>query len=196
MKLGEVDVSLLISLGIDPGMASMGLAVVCRSAEGVDKVLDGKVIETKKATKKELRNLRMCVDDQRRMRLLSDASEELIKKYNPHVIGIEAYAPTIGRMGGNAWKVGNVMQAMVCLSWNYGYEPLIFLASDLKRTFLGKSSGSKLEVEEVLREKVLGVGDILARFPKTKQEHVTDAIGHAVLALTELEKMRRMAGFF
>jgi len=99
-------------------------------------------------------------------------------------------------MGGNAWKVANVAQSIVCLGWTNGYRPMLFRADDLKRYFLGRNKGTKDDVEKALYEHVEGLSKAIERFPETKREHVADAVGHAVLALNELEEMRRMAGFF
>lgn len=185
----------LIALGIDPGLASIGVAILERSG-GVDKVLHLKMIQTERATKKKLRDLRVADDDQRRVKEVWDTVDNLISVYDPSCIGIESFTPNRGQKGGSSWKVVLVMQAMVALGWSYGYRPMLFRPEDLKRKFLGKQSGTKEDVENALREIVSDLDVHLNEHAKGKHEHLTDAIGHAVLALNEMEEMRRMAGIF
>jgi len=186
--------STLTAVGVDPGLAKMGIAVVERSPERT-KLRYMDLLVTKKGSKKQLRNLRIADDDQRRIKELYDATVATLKKYKAHGIGVESYTPH-GPMGGGAWKVGNVAQSIVCLGWSLGFRPMLFRPDDLKRTFLGRNKGTKLDVQVALYEHVDGLEKALMRFPETNREHLADAVGHAVLALDEMEEMRRMAGFF
>lgn len=180
------------ALGVDPGFANTGLAVV--EVSPTPKLIALRFLETSKSSKKAMRDIRVSADDQRRLRSIWDALSETIEQYHPNAIGVESYALFPGQLGGNSWKVALAYQLSVCVGWKYGVLPMVFRPDDLKRRFLGKNAGTKLAVEDVLKVLVLGFKDALLEFPKTKREHVTDAVGHAVLALEESAKMRAMYG--
>jgi len=187
---------LLRTGGIDPGFASLGIAILEKDAEGEIQLLFLKVLETQKGNKKAMRDLRVAADDQRRLKIYWDGVQDAITNYRPHAFGVESYAPWPGQMGGNAWKVAFAFQLAVCAGWAQGLAPLIFRPDDLKRRLLGKNSGTKGEIETALCSKIAGMKEILDKIPKTKREHAADAVGHAYLAMEEVEKMRATYGAF
>ena len=183
------------ALGVDPGFANLGLAVVMRpKPEAPLRLVTLEVVETSKAPKKAMRDLRVAADDQRRLRHFWNRLELVIAAYLPQAIGVESYAPWPGQMGGNAWKVALAYQLSVCAGWAHGILPMVFRPDDLKRRLLGKNAGTKVAVEDVLRTLVMGFGEALDKLPKTKREHAADAVGHALLAIEEAARMRAMFG--
>ena len=184
----------LVTLGVDPGFSSMGIAVIQRNALGQINLMTADVLETKKANKKAMRDLRVAADDQRRMREFWDRLLDCIDSYEPKAVGVESYAPWPGQMGGNAWKVAFSYQMAICACWTKGIRPLSFRPDDLKRRILGKNSGDKRSVELMLYTKIGGLEAFLATMPKTKHEHAADAAGHAYLAMMEVDQMQQMYG--
>ena len=183
------------ALGIDPGFAHLGLAVVTRPEPGAPlRLLTLEVVETSKAPKKVMRDLRVAADDQRRLKHFWDRLELVIAAYMPQAIGVESYAPWPGQMGGNAWKVALAYQLSMCVGWAHRLLPLSFRPDDLKRRLLGKNAGTKVAVEHRLCAEVAGLRDALDALPKTKREHAADAVGHALLAIEESARMRAMFG--
>lgn len=183
------------AMGIDPGFAHLGLAVVTRQKPGDPlRLVTLEVVETSKAPKKAMRDLRVAADDQRRLRHFWNRLESVIAAYLPQAIGVESYAPWPGQMGGNAWKVALAYQLSVCVGWAHGVLPMTFRPDDLKRRLLGKNAGTKGEVEQGLCAEVTGLRDALDALPKTKREHAADAVGHALLAIEEAARMRAMFG--
>lgn len=153
-------------------------------------------METKKGSKKEMRDLRVAADDQRRLKEFWDGASDVLKRWEITSMGVESYAPWPDQMGGNAWKVAFAYQLAVCCGWAHGLLPMVFRPDDLKRRLLGKNSGTKTEVEDAIRYRILGASEALDKIAKTKREHAADAIGHAYLALGEVEKMHAMYGVF
>jgi orotidine-5'-phosphate decarboxylase len=122
-------------MGVDPGMANVGITVIkLVDPMSPPQAMEARVLHTEKASKKELRSTRMAGDDQRRMLEQWRALGELADQYKPLVVlGVEAYSPWAGRMGGNAWKVGLAYQLVCCFAWSRGVQPFVFTSGDLKR---------------------------------------------------------------
>lgn len=181
-------------LGVDPGFASMGMAVL-RLEEGADlpRCLHLQVVETKGTAKKLRRNLRVAADDLRRTRGLQEALAQVIEQHEPYALAYEVYQP-FRAQGGNAWKAARAEGLVQGIGMDRGLHVMGFLPMDLKIQIVGKKTASKTEVAEALRIKIAHFGDRLDVFPSTKQEHVSDAAGHALLALEELISMRKMLG--
>lgn len=186
---------LLRVAGCDPGFRFLGIAVLEKNQDQVT-LLEVKVVETKKGNKKGMRDLRVAADDQRRLKEFWDAIGEVLQRQKVTALGVEGYAPWPGQTGGSAWKVGFGFQMVVCCGWAHGLLPMVFRPDDLKRRLLGQNSGTKGEVEAALRSTVAGFEEALEAIPKTKREHAADAVGHAYLALEEVEKMHAMYGVF
>jgi hypothetical protein len=111
----------------------------------------------------------------------------------PFLVGVEAYRPFKGRMGGNAWKSAVGYGLASGFARARGWPLHVFLPDDLKRAFgLGgrKIPGtnqrvkvSKREVEVAVCRKVDGLAELLDKLPKAQREHAADAAGHAYLVL-------------
>jgi len=183
----------MITIGCDPGMASFGLAILAKEEAGL-RLISVDVIETKKADKKVMRDLRVAADDQRRLHEFWDKISAVILSHKPNAMGVESYALFPGQLGGNSWKVAMSFQMSICCGWHHGLLPMVFRPGDLKHRLLGKNSGTKGEIETALCNKIEGMSGVMAKIAKTKREHAADAIGHAYLAMEEVEKMRAMYG--
>lgn len=183
----------LIVMGVDPGLASTGLAILEKAPGKKASCLKLKVIRTKKADKKDRRNLRVTADDSRRLKEIRDGLAELFEDLRPQALAFEVYSP-YGAQGGSAWKTARVEGAVQMFGLEREILVLPFLPQDLKRGFCGRVGASKVDVQTALCEKVDDLRTAIQNFPKTVQEHVADAAGHAYLAFEEILRMRAMLG--
>jgi Holliday junction resolvasome RuvABC endonuclease subunit len=187
------EAAMLRIMGVDPGLASLGVVVI-EARPGRLHVLAADVLRTKKASKKALRDLRVSADDQRRIRVLWAGMHAIATTYRPDVLAVETYAPQPGRTGGDAWKAAVIYGLVLGLGLAHRCHVLPFLPSDLKRGLARKASASKQEVADVVLGRIDGLAGLLAAIPAGQHEHATDAAGHALLALEEMQSVRRMLG--
>ena len=181
-------------LGIDPGFASLGVARIS-CTDGQMLVADAvRVVTTKKATKKERRELRTSADDVRRARKLWDGISDIAE--NIDAVAYEVYTPFQGRTRrtANGTKV-----ALACgLALGFGFSadvPVIpVLPADVKREVTGHVSASKQRVAELLTLNITGLGDQLGALRKTQREHASDAAGVAYVGLIEAMRWHRVSG--
>lgn len=183
----------IVAMGVDPGLAKLGVAVIeagpglpirCLAAEG---------IVTKKATKKELRHMRVTADTARRVALIFGKLRDLWRLYEPRVLGFEPYVPFPGR-GASGSKVAEVVGVVegLGLSFDVGVYP--FLPADIKVEFCGKRGATKADLQVAMCSRVGGLAEALDRIPEKLQEHAADAAGHAYLALCQAQQALAMIG--
>lgn len=135
--------------------------------------------------------MRVTHDDQRRVDEIWKALSEFHGDHPiPHVIAIEAFAPFgRGKGGGNAWKTAVGYGVVSAFGRARNMPVFSFLPSDLKTAFTLSRSASKDEVAAALSKKVDGVEAAVGAYKKEVREHLTDAIGHAYICLTELMRI-------
>ena len=164
-----------------------------------------KVIETKKAEKKERSRLRVTNDDLRRYTETWTGVEAVYNEYEPHALGVEGYLPGFRgkqkegepkkfRGGGAASKTLAVYGGLIFWALTHRMFVAPFLPADLKRRFCGRKSASKREMIHEMCKLVVGLEEILDSVVKSKQEHLADAAGHAYLVLEEIDQVRLMLG--
>lgn len=136
----------------------------------------------------------MSTDDLRRVREIWVAVETAIINWQPVALAIEGYSPIPGKQGHGSWKVGGITYMLIGLCWSRGIEPIIVRPSDLRRRFLSKESGSKVDIEHAVALEVWNADAILQKIAPSKREHLADAIGYAVIAYEEMQRIRRVAG--
>lgn len=191
----------LTVVGVDPGWANHGM-VALRQVQGQQIQLLGiSLVETEKDQSVKAKHLRVSIDDGRRLRELWDGMDAFIGPLGViNSIGVEAYAP-FKAQGGNSWK----SSMAYTLVHGYAYHSNILvqpaLPLDLKKSFGLAKGASKTEIGEALFQKIPGLHDALLekvkgrlRYAEGKWEHLTDAAGHAYLALLEIYRMRKMVG--
>lgn len=183
-----------VVMGVDPGVANTGVAILGKTEGSAPICHHLAIIQTKPASKKDKRGLRVSADDSRRMRDIWNGLAEIAVAHSPQALAYEVYSPYRAQ-GGNAWKAARIEGAVQMFGLERGMLVLPFLAQDLKRAFCAKLSASKENVEDALTLKVERLGEQLQQFPKTKREHIADAVGHAYLAFDEMIRMRAMLGF-
>lgn len=172
-----------VALGIDPGMAHTGLAIVTRTHNGVYHC-EKLVLAASKPTGKGL--VPRAQDDARRLKLIHAACMELMAYFAPHVLAVESYAPLVGRQGGSAWKT-SVVYGLVHGIGLSGNRPVVAQSpQDIKRAFTLGKNNSKQHVQAMMCKLVQGLDAKLEAVCASKREHLADATAHAVLALDRL----------
>lgn len=180
-----------VVMGLDPGFAEMGVAVIGRTAEKAKpQLLHLGTIKTEKGKKKERINLRVTNDDQRRYDEIYEALEAIRQRFRPTAVGVEAYHPHKDVTTG--WKTAVVYGGVIFWAKSQGIYCAPYIPQDLKRRFCGKQSGSKQEVAAVAAVMVEGAWEAYLATAKTRQEHVGDALGHSILVLEEVDRVRKI----
>lgn len=181
----------LRAVGIDPGFATTGVAVM-EMGDAEPQVLHLGVIKTAKASKKDRNGLRVSVDDQNRLSVIWDRLIDVCDEFRPHVFAFEVFSPRPGRVTG--LKTMLVCGMVQGLAKHYGRPLFPFIPADIKIDLTGKKTSSKEAVEDALSVAVGGWDAMMAPIPKGQREHAADAAGHAYLAIQRGLEMRRQAG--
>ncbi len=180
-------------LGVDNGLASVGLVVLSRVTGTQDiRVESARALTTQKAAKKDRRATRVSVDDQRRLEEIWMELEQIHKLTPLHAVSSEYYQPNMRQTGaGNAggWKAALCFGMCLGFARSINALHLSSLPLDLKRPLTGRSDGSKADVQDAVRARVQGWDEAVARIAKTRIEHVSDAAGHALLGFKEIDAM-------
>ena len=164
-------------LGVDPGLANMGLALMLyQPGIGVE-LEELKLIETKKEDKK--RKLRAKADDLRRLEIIRIEFSLIVRTWAPDVVAFEevpnipnsTLVRKIALAWGTCWALATDRAGVV--SFEY---PI----TDLKVAVTGKRTASKQEMVETLSQRYVGLQD--AEIAASKKEHVADAMAAALLA--------------
>lgn len=186
--------SQFLILGIDSGFANVGLAVV----QGPDpfKLLDARLVKTAKPKKKDRGDLKVLQDDYRRYKEQAEAMIGISEEWGISAIAVEGYKPNPGQggMGSGAWKTAVGYGLGLMLGFTADIPVFPFWPADLKMQICNKRSASKTEVEEALidlfPENITNLID--AQAPKSGQEHIYDAVGHAVMGFREVLRLRKL----
>lgn len=179
------------AVGVDPGLANTGLALVEETPNNY-RCLGVRYVKTK-ANKRRAHNVRTDTDDLERMGVIQDALSRALEKGQPHCAGIETYiiagdkraSGLAKKAGGNAWKV-SIVYGHCCATLRLGKLCIYPHApGELKMTIAGYPQASKKAIEESILDVVEGAEDAMQRAEvlSGEREHVFDAIGHAILAL-------------
>jgi Holliday junction resolvasome RuvABC endonuclease subunit len=180
-------------LGVDTGLANVGLCVIDGSGDRYA-CAHAEVFRTAKASKKARRNLRVSTDDARRLGEIYDHVTDLIHRYRPHGIAVEAYTPNPGQRGVGAWKTAMAYALILAVGRAHKVAVFTYLPADIKKPFGGRLSASKEEVAANLVQHVEGFRALYAPIAKALKEHASDACAHGVLGVQEMISMRRLMG--
>jgi len=182
----------MIVLGIDPGLATCGLAAVDLQppslAKRPDVLVRAWVVRTEKSARKL--DVRAADDHSRRARELAAEVATAIGIHRPLAVAIEA--PSWPRNAATAAKIGIAFGAIYALAQEHRLPLVQASPQDIKRAVTGSKTASKDEV----------IAAIEARFPDiewptqtTLWEHAADAVGAVVANLdADVLRMVRLAG--
>ena len=176
--------SKLTVLGLDPGFASMGWAVM--QWDGGWSVLRAGVWETKPSAKK-LRMLQ-CEDNSHRAFALCRSTYTEIVSDNWAVDLICYEAPSFPRNASVAAKMGIVYGIVWALIEQYQMCAYQLSPQQIKKALCGKVSASKADVQDAVAQRVHDVRCVELTV-KSKRNHIYDAIA-AVLAADNSDVMR------
>lgn len=171
-------------LGIDPGFASTGLAVVEDDDTGLS-LLACSVVKTAKQ-KAPRAHLRVSLDDSRRLGELGAAIEEIVVTHGVGAVAIEVFTVIPGKMAGGASKTAMVYGAAHELARTRGLVWLPLVPTDLKRALCGRMSASKADMQQAVTSRLSGAEEAIASLTKGKREHAADAMAAAVVGHGEV----------
>lgn len=179
-------------LGVDPGFAKLGLAVVDDFAATL---LDCAVVVTQKE-KPARAQVRVSLDDSRRLGELCAAINGMLDEHHVGALAVEVFTVIPGKMGrgGSAMKTGMAYGALYAIAQARGLIWLPLVPTDMKRELCGRVSASKTDVQHVVEQRIGGARSALAALAKNNREHAADAMAAALVGVAELERLAGVLG--
>lgn len=173
-------------LGIDPGFASCGYALLHpnKGMEGAPQFQSVGVIRTQKTTKK----IPLWEDNARRTGdLYGSLKAVLPDTMRPTLFAVEAESWT--RMPSDK-LIGMARGAIYSLAFEKGAAMEQYGPREVKKEFCDSGSASKADVEEALTAINPELKEFLSRLPKTQRQHAADAAACAIYALRKSQYAR------
>lgn len=175
-------------LGVDPGFASFGVAVV-RLDRALEQVVAVQVLRTQKSSKKQ--NVKAADDNFHRAQEIASNLHTLVKLWQPMAIAAEAMS--FPRNASAAAKVAMAWGLLVDLSVVYSLPMVQATPQEIKKILCRDKSATKEQVQEALQTRY---PDQFATFTKEvpggQWEHGFDAVGAVVACLgTDVLRMAR-----
>lgn len=178
----------MVILGLDPGFANLGWALLdCSSAQPW--CVAGGVIRTKPD-----RSVARCDDNVRRCGDLADAINELHKDHRFAFIAAEAQSWTrhanADRAVAQAWGV------IAALSEVHGCPVIQLRPQDVKLKIAGSRSASKGALQNMIEHQVGNAREMLQPLAKSHQNHASDALAVALASQSHplVQTVKRMRG--
>lgn len=177
-------------MGIDPGLANMGVGVVALKRLEGEEILSVMVLSTRPEKKKK--NVRQSSDLVRRTRELASRLATVVDAYSPRVIAVEAVS--YPRNAASAAKTA-MSWGVLCSIAERNNIPLVQASpKDIKKAVCGKQTASKIDVQDSLTERYPEAFSVfLASYPKMQHEHGFDAVG-SVVACMDSDVIRMARG--
>ena len=177
-------------LGVDPGFASVGVAVV-EVGSASELIMDVRVFTTEKSDKK--RKVRASDDNFDRTQRLYIALRDYVVEYG--VSAICAEAMSCPRNASVAGKMSLFWGALASVAAQYQLPLVQASPQEMKRVVAGAPSASKVDMAVALRSRYPGQFDSFSsKFPKAEHEHGFDAAAAVVACLNSdvLQLIRRL----
>lgn len=182
-----------IVLGVDPGLAHCGWALVEITPNQIEtaRVLGVDVVNTEARTEREKgRAVRQADHDTHRLWTILRALVAALDSAPGPVVAIAAEIPTGGKGGRAVKSLALVQGCLVALAELRGLPFLVALNADIKLATAGKRSATKDEVRAAVRLRVhpgsISVLDAYERREaKSRIEHAYDAIGSVLAKLDD-----------
>ena len=149
----------MIILGIDPGTTIMGFSVI--------------KVEKNKITLIEMNVEKMTKlpDQNAKLKRIFECTIEIINKYNPEVLAIEA--PFFGKNPQSMLKLGRAQGVVIAASLSRNLEVFEYSPRKIKQSITGKGAASKEQVAAMLKN--MGIYTV-----DSKYFDATDALAVAV----------------
>ena len=178
-------------LGLDPGFANTGWAIVDLGAEGESVVTMG-VFCTKKNDRK--RNVSEVNETFDRAREIARFVQHLTANYDPFAVCFEAQSPV--RNSSASAKLGLTYGIIAAVTADRNLPVVAPSPQKVKKAMVGKNSATKEEIEAAVRALYKGSRKAFDRFdgdvPRSRREHGYDAVAVIVSSLhSEVIQMGR-----
>lgn len=171
----------MIVLGIDPGFASIGWALVDTSA---GRLLDLGVIRTKPGAAR-----RKCDDNVTRCEEIASGLSELMSDHVVEYVGgrvglVACEAQSWTRNAGSDRGVAMAWGVISTLAWLHRAPLVQITPQTVKHTLTGKRSASKTEIQTEVGARLEGFAELLGGIrAKGQREHASDAAAVALASL-------------
>lgn len=178
-------------IGVDPGFASIGVAVLELGRETERPILLH-VIRTKPSTKK----LKMLSveDNFWRTQAIAEQLNKILMSYE--VVALGAESMSFPRNSSSSAKIGMAWGVIASLTLHYNIPVFQCSPQQLKAQMTGSKKASKEEVADALRKRYSDVDfdDLLKALPMGEHEHAWDALAAVVVCLRaeSVRMVRRM----
>ncbi len=172
-------------LGLDPGFANMGWAVIEIASWG-EKLIETGVLRTEKSDKK--RQVLASDDNLRRGREVAETLMGVLKRH--HISAICAESMSFPRNAGAAAKMAMCWGVVATLSAQSNLPVVQASPQEIKKCLCGKKDASKEEVEEAVKRRYGQTDAMLADVAASYREHAYDAMAAVVTALERSEVIR------
>ena len=193
---------LIQAMGVDPGWALTGYALVEETTGPQYRLLTAGLIEAKGTPKKKLKGMRVSVDNLRRSGEIISSLLAACQQYRPKAIAYEEFQVNpgqVGKLGARrhlspaAMRTERVVGIVHTLGVVYDAAVFAQIPTDLKRPLTGFANASKAEVQAWCCDNIIGAGAFFDGMrAKKKHEHIADAMGHAVIAIRQIKDLRRL----
>ena len=179
-------------VGIDPGLAKIGLALVHHNGTRTLKSIA--LVETDKEA--ATRKMAVNADDNRRFHDIHQQVDRFLAQIPQGervLVGIEGFGWTPGS-GRNLLKTAQAVGVIKGALYARGKIPFEFKPSEVRQTILGTKSGSKEDLQTVLEQRYPNLPKLLEDYAKGKWEHMTDAVALAECAYEEYAQRKLYLG--
>jgi len=173
-------------IGIDPGFANFGWAVVDLFDVQPRAVLAG-LISTEKADKKQ--NTYAAHDNVRRAREIAALLRELIEAFTPLALCLEAMS--FPRSSSVAAKMAMSWGVIAAQAERFSLPIVSISPQAIKLAVASNKSASKEDVARGVAARMSGIDVEVARVPRGKREHCYDAAA-SVLAARDSDVLRTL----
>jgi len=177
-------------MGIDPGMRNTGVALMSYSLAEGRKLLDLRLIRTKKGTKKL--GMRAKSDDMRSLGEVIEQFDEVLRIWPPDILALEE-CPSIRQNATSTRKVALAWGAIYALATRTpGVLTFEFGPKALKSVATGSEGASKAEMIAAVSARHSEFEGFCAKHKITKslQEHLADAVAACWKAAEEPAAMQ------
>jgi len=169
----------MVILGLDPGFASCGWALLdMRGAQPL--ALASGVIRTKATTSTKKRK---CEDNVHRLQLITDELAMIHKKHRFALIAAEAQSWT--RHPNSDRAIAMVWGVIASVAELYNCPVIQIRPQDVKAYLVKDATASKAALQAHVERNVEGAQELLARIPASQQNHASDAMACALASTGE-----------
>lgn len=158
-------------IGIDPGLAATGLAVVTGSGRTIDAFAYG-VIKTAAKT-----------PTQARLETIHSGIASLLKKESPDLVVIEDVF-SLDKFPKSGIALGKVCGVILLAAQQYGIPTKEIAVREAKQILTGNGNASKEQLEKAVRQ-TLKTGKAIRPY------HASDALGLALIGLFRYDSLQR-----